>query len=97
MIDVESSLSSSENVSANVGYGPRESPEQDTGDSMIAGTLKVQVQHIFITKIPESGCCHSYSLLKLNDEQKALPKRQFSVTHDIVDSIVCLWGNTFDS
>ncbi|KAG7018348.1 Lys-63-specific deubiquitinase BRCC36, partial [Cucurbita argyrosperma subsp. argyrosperma] len=40
VIDVESSLSSSDNLSANVGYGPRESPEQDTGDSMIAGTLK---------------------------------------------------------
>ncbi|XP_038897830.1 lys-63-specific deubiquitinase BRCC36-like isoform X3 [Benincasa hispida] len=40
VIDVESSLSSSENLSANVGYGPGENPEQDTGNSVVAGALK---------------------------------------------------------
>ncbi|XP_023525485.1 lys-63-specific deubiquitinase BRCC36-like [Cucurbita pepo subsp. pepo] len=39
VIDVESSLSSSDNLSAKVG-GPGESPEQDTGDSMVAGAMK---------------------------------------------------------
>lgn len=40
VIDVESSLSSSDNLSGNVVYGPGENPEQDTGDSMVAGALK---------------------------------------------------------
>lgn len=43
VIDVESSLSSSDNLSAKAGYGPGESPEQDTGDSMVASAIKVQV------------------------------------------------------
>ena len=95
MIDVESSLSSSDNVSGNVGYGLGENPEQDTGDSMIAGALKVQVQHILITKMPKSGCLDSYSQLMLNDEQKVLPKCQFSVSDDVEP---CLFmENQFDS
>ena len=55
VIDVESSLSSSDNLSAKVG-GPGESPEQDTGDSMVAGAMKVEIQHMCFTKIPKSGC-----------------------------------------
>lgn len=63
VIDVESSLSSSDNLSGNVVYGPGENPEQDTGDSMVAGALKVQVQHLFVTKVPKSGCLDSIGSL----------------------------------
>jgi BRCA1/BRCA2-containing complex subunit 3 len=41
IIDVESSLSSSENASVRSGSARVESPEQDSGDSKIAGANKV--------------------------------------------------------
>ena len=43
VIDLESSLSSSENVAVRSGSGKIESPEQDTGDSRMAGGIKVQI------------------------------------------------------
>jgi len=42
VIDLESSLSSSENLSARSGSGRAESPELDTGDSRTAAANKVK-------------------------------------------------------
>ena len=46
IIDIESSLSSSENAIVRSGSGKGEAPEQDTGDSRSAGSFKVHFSFI---------------------------------------------------
>ena len=46
IIDLESSLSSSENAAWRSGSAKVESPEQDTGDSRIVGGIKVYFSFI---------------------------------------------------
>lgn len=53
VIDIDSSPSSSENVSRRSGYFKAESPDQDTGDSRSAGASKVYfiVNQIDLTSV----------------------------------------------